>query len=129
VSATARIVACVKAAHLSACDGGGDSDSLKAPNLELKWLARGEHSSGLWFIVVMVSVNVLVQIAVRTFEGEVFRRLIFGATVIYTLVFIGHQVNHFIKGEGFDIHTVLDVVHHTLGVWASIAAYRWVTAR
>jgi hypothetical protein len=90
-------------------------------------LRRDPGMGGLWFIVVMVSVNVLAQIAVRTFEGKVFRRLIFGATACYTLIFVGHQVTHLIKGEGFDIHTILDIVHHTLGIWASVAAYRWVT--
>jgi hypothetical protein len=91
-------------------------------------LLRDPGRAGLWFIVVMVSGNVLVQMAVRTFEGGVFRRLIFGATVLYALIFVGHQVTHLAQGEGFDIHTVLDIVHHTLGVWASVAAYRWVTA-
>jgi hypothetical protein len=91
-------------------------------------LLRDPGRGGLWFIVLMVSINVLVQLAVRTFEGGVFRRLIFSATVLYTLIFVGHQVAHLAQGEGFDIHTVLDIVHHTLGVWASVAAYRWVTA-
>jgi len=91
-------------------------------------LRRDPGIGGLWFIVVMVSVNVLVQISVRTFEGSVFRRLVFGATALYTLIFVGHQVTHLLAGEGFDVHTVLDVVHHTLGVWAAFAAYRWMTA-
>jgi len=92
-------------------------------------LLRDPGMRGLWFIVVMASVNVLVQMAVRTFEGAGFRRLTLGATVLYTLMFVGHQVTHLAKGEGFDLHTVLDVVHHALGIWASVAAYRWLTAR
>jgi hypothetical protein len=91
-------------------------------------LLKDPGMKGLWFIVVMVSANVLVQISVRAFEGKSFRWAVFGLTAFYTLVFIGHQATHLMAGEGFDIHFILDIVHHVLGFWASMAAYRWAKA-
>ena len=80
---------------------------------------------GLWFVVIMASVNVLIQILIKTFDAKPFRWIIFGATVVYTLIFVGHQLDHLSSGVVFDFHFIIDIVHHTLGIWASIAAYRW----
>ena len=81
--------------------------------------------AGLWFIVVMTCVNVLTQMFLQVTEVKIKRWVIFYLTVIYTFTIIAHQINHLIAGEGFDIHFILDITHHILGVWASIAAYRW----
>lgn len=81
--------------------------------------------AGLWFMVIMTCINVLVQISVRTFENKPFRWLVFGASVIYTLLFVFHQVEHMSSGLVFDMHFVIDIVHHTLGIWATIAAFQW----
>lgn len=90
-------------------------------------LVKDPGVGGLWFIVIMACINVLAQISVRTFEHNFFRWMIFGATVIYTLLFVYHQVTHLAPGLVFDFHFAMDLVHHTLGVWASVAAYRWAT--
>ena len=90
-------------------------------------LSKDPGTGGLWFIAVVICINVLVQISVRSFDGKYFRWAIFGATTLYTLVFIGHQTTHLMLGEGFDIHAVLDITHHILGIWASAAAFRWAT--
>lgn len=87
-------------------------------------LIKDPGVNGLWFIVIMTGINVIAQISMRTFDNKSFRWIMFGATAIYTMVFVGHQISHLIPGV-FDFHFVIDVVHHILGVWASIAAYRW----
>jgi len=85
--------------------------------------------NGLWFIVIVASVNVLVQISIKTFDGYYFRWGIFVLTIIYTLIFVAHQCIHLANGEGFDMHFVFDVIHHTLGIWATIAAFQWVKVK
>jgi hypothetical protein len=80
---------------------------------------------GLWFVVIMSCINVLVQISVRAFDGTPFRWLVFVASVIYTILFIIHQIDHLSAGQWFDMHFVIDLVHHTLGISASVAAFRW----
>ena len=49
---------------------------------------------GIWFVVIMSCINVLVQISVRAFDGTPFRWLVFVASVIYTILFIIHQIDH-----------------------------------
>jgi hypothetical protein len=88
-------------------------------------LLRDPGISGLNFIVIMTVTNVLVQIALLTFENKKFKWFVFVLTLLYTLVFIGHQANHLIAGEGIDIHFFLDLTHHLLGIWATIFAFRW----
>lgn len=80
---------------------------------------------GLWFVVIMACINVLLQISVRTFENKPFRWLVFGASVIYTLLFVIHQVEHMSSVLVLDYHFIIDMIHHTLGIWASVAAFRW----
>jgi len=80
---------------------------------------------GLWFVVIMACINVLMQIFVRAFDNKPFRWLVFGASVIYTILFVIHQVEHMGSGFVLDYHFLIDIVHHTLGIWASVAAFRW----
>jgi len=82
--------------------------------------------AGLWFIVIFSSVNVLMQISIQTFDSKGSRWVFLFITVIYTFIMIAHQLNHLVTGEGFDMHFVLDVTHHILGIGASIAAYKYV---
>ena len=81
--------------------------------------------TGLWVLICLICLNTLVQVAVRTVDAPVFRRAVFWLTVAYTVFFVIHQVVHLLSGEGFSIHTILDLTHHTLGVWACWAAYQW----
>ncbi len=88
-------------------------------------LAQDPGIAGLWFIVIVSSINVMMQISVRAYEDKLCRWSIFGVTALYTFVFIVHQATHLVAGEGFDLHFILDVTHHTIGIVTSIAAYRW----
>ena len=92
-------------------------------------LAKDPGTGGLWFIVIVAAVNVLFQVCVRAFASAAFRWAAFSASSLYTLIFLGHQATHMLMGEGFDMHAILDLTHHALGIWASIAAYRWATAK
>ena len=84
---------------------------------------------GLWFIVIMSCINVLVQLMMRNFKGKVFRWLVFGSTVIYTFLFVIHQIEHMSAGLVVDTHLIIDLVHHTLGISAAVAAFRWARSR
>ena len=63
--------------------------------------------------------------AIKTFENRKFRWFVFGLTCLYTLFFIGHQVNHLLSAEGIDFHFFIDIAHHILGIWAIMFSYKW----
>jgi hypothetical protein len=92
---------------------------------DLSPLRSDPGKGGLWFIVIAASANALIQVSVKTFDSAPFRWFIFALSFLYTLIFVGHQTTHLMLGEGFDIHFVLDLVHHILGIWSTVAAYKW----
>jgi hypothetical protein len=83
-------------------------------------------STGLWILVALICLNALVQVAVRTFAGRGFRRAVFWTSVAYTAFFVLHQAAHVWAGERFSLHTLLDLTHHALGLWACWASSRWL---
>ena len=88
-------------------------------------LAADPGRNGLWILVCLICANALIQVAVRTFDALPFRRGVFWVSVAYTAFFVLHQVLHVMSGEGFSIHTILDLTHHALGAWACWASYQW----
>src|SRR3989344_7529196 len=80
---------------------------------------------GLWMTAVLLSVNVLVQIAIRTFDGKKFRQSIYAASIIYMLLFVAHQIFHFAAGDGVTIDLMYDITHHIIGIWVIIYARKW----
>lgn len=80
---------------------------------------------GLWMTAVFLSVNVLIQISVRTFDGKKFRQSIYFISIIYMLLFVGHQIFHFAAGDGITIDLMYDLTHHALGIWVIIYARKW----
>lgn len=73
----------------------------------------------------MICANVVMQMIIRVIRKKHWRWFAFFSTLIYTLFFLAHQINHLVSGEGFDIHFVIDVTHNILGFWASWSAYKW----
>lgn len=88
-------------------------------------LAHDPGVLGLRVLVVMLCFNTLVQVGVHLFSGRAWRTAVLVVTVLYVLFFLAHQVVHVAGGEGLGLHTVLDLTHHTLGVAACWAAWRW----
>ena len=80
---------------------------------------------GIWILTFVMCMNVLMQIAIQTFNNNTFKWLTFGFAVLYTLFFVMHQVGHALQGETFDMHTIFDVTHHIIGIWTTVAAYKW----
>lgn len=92
---------------------------------DFHFLIKDPGIIGLWIIVTVAIINVIIQIAVQTFEGKKFRWFVFILTLLYTLFFVGHQIKHLSMGEGMDVHFFLDIAHHLLGGWSTIFAYKW----
>lgn len=88
-------------------------------------LAADPGRNGLWILVSLICVNTLLQVAVRTFDAPLFRKVVFWISVAYTVFFVLHQVLHVLSGEGLSIHTILDLTHHALGLWACWASHHW----
>jgi hypothetical protein len=88
-------------------------------------LAHDPGVLGLRVLVVMLCFNTLVQVGIHLFGGRAWRTAVLMVSVLYTLFFLVHQVVHVAGGEGLGLHTVLDLTHHTLGLVACWAAWRW----
>ena len=80
---------------------------------------------GLWMTAVLLGINVLIQIAVRTFDGKKFRQGIYVVSIFYMLLFVTHQIFHFVAGDGVTIDLIYDITHHIVGVWVIIYARKW----
>ena len=80
---------------------------------------------GLWMTAVVLCINVLIQIAVRTFDGKKFRQSIYVLSIIYMLLFVAHQIFHFAVGDGVTIDLLYDITHHIIGIWVIIYAFKW----
>ena len=81
--------------------------------------------AGLWLTAVLLCINVIIQIAIRTFDGKKFRQGIYVASIIYMLLFVAHQIFHFAAGEGVTIDLMYDITHHIIGIWVIIYARKW----
>lgn len=81
--------------------------------------------NGLWVLAIMACINVLTGLFLLVFENRTSRWVFFGIIAAYTMFFVIHQLEHLINGAGIDIHFFFDVTHHTLGITASISAFRW----
>ena len=80
---------------------------------------------GLWMTAVLLCINVLIQIAIRTFNGKKFRQSIYVVSIIYMLLFVGHQIFHFAAGDGITIDLMYNITHHIIGIWVIIYARKW----
>jgi len=89
-------------------------------------LAADPGVAGLWVLTALICLNVVAQMAVRAVHRRGCRRRVFGFTLAYVLFFAIHQAVHLAGGDGFDLHFLLDLAHHVVGLWACWAAWRWV---
>lgn len=89
-------------------------------------LAVDPGDKGLALLTAMACFNVLVQMALRTFDSPALRQFVFWSSLAYTGFFMLHQVVHLAGGEEMGVHSLLDFTHHALGVWACWAARRWI---
>ena len=80
---------------------------------------------GLFFLIILIGFNVLMQISVKTFDFMAFRWLVFGVTWIYAAFFLWHQFVHFSFGGGVDLHFFIDMSHHMISGSASLIALKW----
>ena len=80
---------------------------------------------GLWMTAVILCINVLIQIAIRTFDGKKFRQGIYVTSIIYMLLFVAHQIFHFADGDGVTIDLLYDMTHNIIGVWTIVYAGKW----
>lgn len=88
-------------------------------------LAQDPGALGLLVLVCLLCLNVIMQVAIRTFTNNWFRVATVWLTAAYATFFLLHQVIHVAGGEPLGIHTPLDLTHHLLGVWGTWSAWRW----
>ncbi len=96
-------------------------------NLDL--LQNDPGTIGLWMTAILLCINILIQIAIRTFDGRKFRQSIYVISVIYMLLFVAHQIFHFAAGDRITIDLMYDITHHIIGIWVIIYASKWAKLR
>jgi len=92
-------------------------------NLDL--LQNDPGTAGLWMTAILLCINILIQIAIRTFDGKKFRQSVYLASIIYVLLFVAHQIFHFAAGDGITIDLMYDLTHHVIGIWVIVYARKW----
>lgn len=88
-------------------------------------LSNDPGITGLWVLSALICLNVIAQMSIRAVYRRGCRWRVFWFTSAYTAFFMIHQAVHLFKGDGLDIHFMLDSTHHIIGIWASWAAYKW----
>jgi len=87
-------------------------------------------TEGLKFLIVIMVIYILMPMLVRSIAAHWFRWAVVGITVLFTLLWIAHQVHHLVEGDKlFDILQAIDFFHHVLGAWVTVAAVKWARQR
>ena len=90
------------------------------------FLRSPECARGLRVGVALILVHAFVPMLVCTFDGPRFRWLVTGLTGLFTLAMLAHQAMHLVTHtKEFGYFDLLDLTHHTLGLWVTLLARRW----
>ena len=74
----------------------------------------------IWAMTVFTCINLLMPMAIRTFEAGAFRWVVFGLTVLYTVIFF----LHLFIGQATPV-VALRLIMMIMGGWATVAAFKW----
>lgn len=88
-------------------------------------LLKDPGMDGLWLLSALICLNVIAQMFIRSVHLRGCRWRVFWFTAGYVVFFVIHQAAHPLKGDGFDIHFLLETTHHIVGIWAAWTAYKW----
>ncbi len=92
------------------------------------FLAADPGIKGLWFLAFLICINVLTQMSIRAINKSKCIWSVACLTALYTLFFFGHQVEHLLSAQSIDVHFIINITHHILGVWATVCAYKWAVS-
>lgn len=88
--------------------------------------ARHLGMPGVKFILAVMTVYALLPVLVRTLAAHWFRYVVVGLTVLMSLFVGAHEVSHLTAGDKpFGLLHLLDLTHHILGIWVTVAAVLW----
>ena len=74
----------------------------------------------IWAMTVFTCINLLMPMAIRTFEVRAFRWIVFGLTILYTVIFF----LHLFIGQATPV-VVLRLIMMIMGGGATVAAFKW----
>jgi len=80
---------------------------------------------GLWIQSILIVLSIVAIISTASFDNKKVKTGVFVVSIIVAGFMLFHQVTHMIGGDGFDIHFVFDVLHHVIGVWTIMNAYKY----
>jgi hypothetical protein len=85
---------------------------------------------GLWMLTVLVCLNLLAQVSIQAATGKPAKIILIAFIAVYGLFFLGHQCIHYLSdGFAFDVHVLLDTVHHILSAIALWSGFKWLRIR
>ncbi|RQP22645.1 hypothetical protein [Piscinibacter terrae] len=93
---------------------------------DFKPFGRDPGNLGLDIMIVIFAIYALIPVAVRMFDGLIFRWTMVGAAVFFFLMFIAHQLTHMVVDKmPLNIYHVLDFSHHAVLLWLIVCSVRW----
>lgn len=84
--------------------------------------------AGLIFLNVSMAIYAVMTLMVRSFRDRWFKPFNLVLIILYTLIFIGHEVVHgwIVKDVPFGISHVLDLSHNIAGLWTIVYSLKWL---
>lgn len=86
----------------------------------LETITANVNPPAIWAMTVFISINLLMPLAIQTIEAGVFRWVVFGLTVLYTVIFFLH-----IFADTTAPIITLRIIMIIGSGWAAVAAFKW----
>lgn len=81
---------------------------------------------GVQLLLVVMAIYALMPMLVRSLSAPWFRFTVVGLTVFMGLFVGAHEISHLSPNDKpFGIFHTLDLTHHVLVIWVTVAAVRW----
>ena len=81
---------------------------------------------GVQLLLVVMAIYALMPMLVRSLSAQWFRFAVVGLTVFMGLFVGAHEISHLNPNDKpFGIFHTLDLTHHVLVIWVTVAAVRW----
>jgi hypothetical protein len=81
---------------------------------------------GVQLLLVVMVIYAIMPMLIRSLSAQWFRFAVVGLTVFMGLFVGAHEISHLSPTDKpFGIFHTLDVTHHVLVVWVTVAAVRW----
>lgn len=91
--------------------------------------AKDPGNIGLNMMIIIFAIHAVIPVALRVFNGVVFRWTMVGVGIFFFLMFLAHELTHmFVDKMPMNIYHTLDWTHHGLMLWIIAMNILWARA-